>query len=328
PRPRPAARGPARRPRRPRPAAARRARGALAARAAPGGLLSVRGIAGALAAALDRACLRLDRRLQRRTRCLRLAPHPAHRPGGKLAYGEWCWAIGLFQGLLHAHLPRGGAPRVLDVGCGTGLLAVACEPLLGDAGRYLGIDVSRRDVEYCRAHYPAPRFAFQLLEVRNAAYAPERAAERVPWDVADASVDLVTALSVWTHLAEPDALFYLPEAGRVLRPGGRAILPCFLLDADARAAPARAPGGESRYHATDPARWVFSVPARGSRDWLQPAWAREPEDAIAFGEAGPARLAPRAGPRGGGRAPRPPRGAPGRSLPDVGVLARGHPAPP
>ena len=34
----------------------------------------MRGIAGALAAALDRACLRLDRRLQRRTRCLRHVP--------------------------------------------------------------------------------------------------------------------------------------------------------------------------------------------------------------------------------------------------------------
>jgi len=282
----------------------------------------VRGIAGALAAALDRACLHLDRRLQRRTRCLRLVPDLAHRRGGKLAYGEWCWAIGLFQGLLHAHLPRGAPPRLLDVGCGTGLLAVACEPLLGDAGRYLGIDVSRRDVEYCRAHYPAPRFAFQLLEVRNAAYAPERAAERVPWDVADASVDLVTALSVWTHLAEPDALFYLREAGRVLRPGGRAILTCFLLDADARAAPARAPGGESRYHATDPARWVFSVPARGSRDWLQPAWAREPEDAIAFGEAGLARMLAGAGLREVARHPGTWREAPGLYFQDVLVLER------
>ena len=242
----------------------------------------MRRIADRLLLALDRLYLRVDRRRHRRTRCLRLVPDLAHRRGGKLGYGEWCWAIGLFQALLHAHLPRDRAPRILDVGCGTGLLAVASEPLLGSSGRYLGIDVSRRDVEFCRSQYPAPAFAFELLEARNAAYAPDHAAERVPWGVADASIDLVAALSVWTHFAEADALFYLREVGRVLRPGGRAILTCFLLDEDARAAAARAGGAASRFHATDPARWVFDVPARGSREFLHPAWAREPEEAIAF----------------------------------------------
>jgi SAM-dependent methyltransferase len=282
----------------------------------------VRGITAALSGALDRAYLRLDRRRQRRTRSLRLVPDLAHRRGGKLGYGEWCWAIGLFQALLHAQLPRGRAPQILDVGCGTGLLAIACEPLLGAGGRYLGLDVSRRDIEFCRAHYPTPPFAFELLEARNAAYAPERAAERVAWGVADASVDLVTALSVWTHFAEADALFYLAEVGRVLRPGGRAILTCFLLDAAARAAPLRAPGGESCYHATDPARWVFDVPARGSREWLHPAWARAPEDAIAFTEAALARMLEASGLRELARHPGTWREAPGLYFQDVLVLMR------
>jgi len=282
----------------------------------------VRGIAAALAVALDRAYLRLDRRRQRRTRSLRLVPDLAHRRGGKLGYGEWCWAIGLFQALIHAQLPHGRAPRILDVGCGTGLLAVASEPLLGAEGRYLGIDVSRRDVEFCRAHYPSPPFAFELLETRNAAYAPERAAERVGWGVADVSVDLVTALSVWTHLAEADALFYLAEVGRVLRPGGRALVTCFLLDAAARAGPPRVPRGASRFHATDPARWVFDVPAPGSGEWLHPAWARAPEDAIAFTEPALARMLAAAGLRELARHPGTWREAPGVYFQDVLVLAR------
>ena len=282
----------------------------------------MRRAARALAAALDRAYLRLDRGRQRRTRALRLVPDLAQRRGGKLAYGEWCWAIGLFQALMHAELPRGRAPRILDVGCGTGLLAIASEPLLGLEGRYLGIDVSRRDVEFCRAHYPDSPFAFALLDTRNAAYAPERARERVAWEVADASVDLVTALSVWTHFAEADALFYLREVGRVLRPGGRAILTCFLLDAAARAAAQRTPGGTSRFHATDPARWVFDVPARGSREWLHPAWARAPEDAIAFTEPALARLLEAGGLRERARHLGTWREAPGLYFQDVLVLGR------
>ena len=240
----------------------------------------------AIATALDRAQLWLDRRRHRRQRCLRLVPDLAHRRGGKLAYGEWCWAVGIFQGLIHAHLPRGDGPRILDVGCGTGLLAVASEPFLGDRGRYLGIDVSRADVEFCRAHYPAPAFSFQLLEARNPAYAPDRPLERRPWDVADASVDLATALSVWTHFAAEDAVFYFRELDRVLRPGGRAILTCFLLDAAYQASLPRRPGARGLLHPTDAARWVFDVPAHGSRDWLHPAWARVPEQAIAVTPAG------------------------------------------
>jgi SAM-dependent methyltransferase len=247
-------------------------------------------LAEAIETALDRTLLWLDRRRYRRQRCLRLVPDLTHRRGGKLAYGEWCWAIGIFQGLIHAQLPRRDAPRILDVGCGTGLLAVASEPFLGDLGRYLGIDVSRADVEFCRAHYPAPAFSFQLLEAGNPAYAPQRAERRRPWEVADASIDLATALSVWTHFAEDDAVFYFRELDRVLRPGGRAILTCFLLDAAYRESLPREPGAPGRLHPTDAARWVFDVPARGSRDWLHPAWARVPEEAIGFTPEGLERL--------------------------------------
>ncbi len=255
----------------------------------------LRGLLGAIALAFDRSYLAFERRRQRRTRCLRLVPDLAHRRGGKSGYGEWCWAIGIFQGLIHAHLPRRDAPRILDVGCGTGLLAVASEPFLGDEGRYLGIDVSRADVEFCRAHYPAPAFSFQLLEARNAAYAPERPLERRPWEVADETIDLATALSVWTHLAEEDALFYFRELDRVLRPGGRAIVTCFLLDAAYRASLPREPAARGRLHLTDAARWVFDVPARGSRDWLHPAWAQVPEEAIGLRPEGLERM--RAGTR-------------------------------
>jgi SAM-dependent methyltransferase len=247
-------------------------------------------LADAIETALDRTLLWLDRRRYRRQCCLRLVPDLAHRRGGKLAYGEWCWAIGIFQGLIDAHLPRRDAPRILDVGCGTGLLAVASEPFLGERGRYLGIDVSGADVGFCRAHYPAPAFSFQLLEAGNPAYAPERAERRPPWDVADATIDLATALSVWTHFAEEDAVFYFRELDRVLRPGGRAILTCFLLDAAYRASLPREPGARGRLHPTDAARWVFDVPARGSRDWLHAAWARVPEEAIGFTPEGLERL--------------------------------------
>ncbi|NDY43059.1 class I SAM-dependent methyltransferase [Dissulfurirhabdus thermomarina] len=163
----------------------------------------------------------MDKARVLRTANLRLVPDFDDRRGGKVAYAEWAHVIGLFQALVaHFTACRPGL-KVLDVGCGTGLLAIACEPYVQEGGLYVGMDVSRRDVEFCKGHYREPHFRFVHLEARNPAYTPEEIRERTPWDIPDGSQDLVTALSVWTHMNEADAVFYFREAARVLAEGGR-----------------------------------------------------------------------------------------------------------
>ncbi|MFZ5863095.1 MAG: class I SAM-dependent methyltransferase [Nitrospirota bacterium] len=196
---------------------------------------------------------------------------------------------------MYLHVDRKVDNSILDVGCGTGLLGIASEPFLGTHGRYVGIDVVKREIEFCRNHFPSAAFEFIHLDISNPAYTPSQKSERVGWPVKPASFDLVTALSTWTHLNEEDALFYFKEVGRVLKPGGKAIITFFLLDEiyekglDARS---KATG---RYHMTSQGKWVFDQPAYGSNDWFHPAWATVPESAVGVTENGLNRLISEAG---------------------------------
>jgi SAM-dependent methyltransferase len=103
------------------------------------------------------------------------------------------------------------APRadILDVGCGTGVVARALAAAAGFSGRVIGVEQSPVFVEVAR------RFA-----------ADEGVGERVEFrvgdahalDVADASVDAVIAHTTISHVTDPLAV--LKEAARVLRLGG------------------------------------------------------------------------------------------------------------
>lgn len=71
------------------------------------------------------------------------------RHGGKASYGEWCHVIGIFQTLMYQQLRNKTGNTILDAGCGTGILAIASEPFLGENGKYIGIDVQPEEIEIC-----------------------------------------------------------------------------------------------------------------------------------------------------------------------------------
>jgi len=234
-----------------------------------------------------------DKRDILRTRNLLAIPPRGRRSGGKRAYAEWAHVIGLFQALMAAHLPArgpGGEGRqILDVGCGSGLLALAAQPLLADGDGYLGLDAQESEIAFCKRWYAGlAGLSFRHHDQANAHYSPE-GRPRGQWAVADGSVDLVAALSVWTHLDEADARFLIGEVGRVLKPGGRAVVTAFLLDGDYDPGHI-AEGANPPTHTTARASWIFDTPARGSGHWFQPGWAAVPERAAAFDETGLARL--------------------------------------
>ena len=236
--------------------------------------------------ALDKAYLALDRGKVLRTRNIQRIPEGPKRKGGKVAYAEWAHVVGIFQTLLHLHLGQHKNNQILDVGCGAGLLAIASEPFLGDTGRYLGLDVSRRDIKFCRGHYPPPQFEFIHLDVANPNYAPRQELVRQPWPVADSAFDMITALSVWTHFSEADARFYMGEVRRALQPGGRAIISCFLLDEDYQSSLAYRSDAEGRFHTLPQNRWIFDQPCYGSSTWFHPKWVKVPEQAVAISQRG------------------------------------------
>jgi len=102
---------------------------------------------------------------------------------------------------------------VLDVGCGTGTLAIAAKRQVGPTGRVYGIDASLEMIE--RARRKAKRTGVEVT-FENALV------EELPFR--DETLDLVSSTTVLHHLPEKARQQCLREVRRVLKPGGRFLV--------------------------------------------------------------------------------------------------------
>ncbi|MBT2300878.1 methyltransferase domain-containing protein [Variovorax paradoxus] len=148
----------------------------------------------------------MDARLQRRVQ----------RYGWDLAADgyEALWQAQLADaraGLLAMAAPASGE-RVLDVACGTGLVAFEAARAVGPAGAVVGIDLSGQMVEAARLR--ASKKA--LSSVHFARMDAESLA------LPDASFDLVLCALGLMYVPDPERA--VREMRRVLRPGGRMVL--------------------------------------------------------------------------------------------------------
>lgn len=123
---------------------------------------------------------------------------------------------------------------VLDFGCGCGRLARRLA-LAGTPrpARYLGLDLHRGMIQWDNENIAPvlPDFRFEHHDVFNLGFNP--GADKPPvaaLPVEDGSVTLFIAWSVFTHLVQSQAEFYLTELARVLAPDGVAIVTWFLFD--------------------------------------------------------------------------------------------------
>lgn len=126
--------------------------------------------------------------------------------------------------------------RIVDIGSGIGNLAIGLRDF--STAPYRGFDVHREAVAWCREHITAvhPLFRFDHVDVASVAYNP-RGSEISPafgFPVEDASADFVYLGSVITHLLPDIAERYVEEVSRMLAPGGRCVLTCFLIDDERR----------------------------------------------------------------------------------------------
>jgi SAM-dependent methyltransferase len=126
--------------------------------------------------------------------------------------------------------------NIVDIGCGCGRYAMPLSRFaLGQEtfrGKYLGIDVDREMIAWCRKHFRPERFRFDHADIQNTVYNP--AGRLGPKDysipVEDSSQDLVFSNSVFTHLLEDGLRHYLAEAYRILRSGGWMVGSVFCLE--------------------------------------------------------------------------------------------------
>jgi SAM-dependent methyltransferase len=118
------------------------------------------------------------------------------------------WAVESIQGILAgAGVPASRVRAVLDFGCGCGRVT---RHWAGRALEVHGCDYNRRLIAWADRHLPFARFQVNGL--------------RPPLPYADASFDLVYALSVFTHLPEALQRPWMEELRRVLVPGGHLVV--------------------------------------------------------------------------------------------------------
>jgi ubiquinone/menaquinone biosynthesis C-methylase UbiE len=103
--------------------------------------------------------------------------------------------------------------RVLDVGTGTGIVALHAADAVGAAGRVVGIDLSARMLAVARGKAQSAGVEARLELKRMDAEALE---------LEDRAFDVVLSLFALLHFPAP--LAALAEMRRVLRPGGRLVV--------------------------------------------------------------------------------------------------------
>lgn len=113
--------------------------------------------------------------------------------------------------LLECAAPQPGE-HVLDVACGTGIVAFAAARAVGPDGRVTGVDLSGRMIETARLR----------ADVRNVANATFERMDAERLDLPEASFDLAVCALGLMYMPDPEKA--LREMRRVLRPGGRLVV--------------------------------------------------------------------------------------------------------
>lgn len=128
--------------------------------------------------------------------------------------------------------------QVLDVGCGVGRMAYSLVYYLTPPGRYEGFDIMTPLVQWASDTISPryPNFTFRTVDIANQAYNPTGAIRSIDFvfPYRDESFDFVFLTSVFTHMYPPDVRHYLDEIRRVLKPGGRCLCTCFLINEESQ----------------------------------------------------------------------------------------------
>jgi ubiquinone/menaquinone biosynthesis C-methylase UbiE len=115
------------------------------------------------------------------------------------------------QDIVFSLLDQLGGGRVLDVGCGPGLMA---EPCLSRGFSFSGVDISAAMIaECCRRLGSSESATFSVGKLQH-----------LPFP--DASFDVVLCMGVLEYVANKEQSTAISEMRRVLRPGGLLVISC------------------------------------------------------------------------------------------------------
>lgn len=135
--------------------------------------------------------------------------------------------------LVFPELPTHAYEAVFDFGCGCGRLARQLIQQVPMPRRYLGVDLHPVMIRWCQENLSprAREFAFRHHDVAHPIRNPgEGKPATRAFEAEDDWSTLVIAHSVFTHLLEADAEFYLSEVARILSSTGVFVSTWFLFD--------------------------------------------------------------------------------------------------
>ncbi len=125
--------------------------------------------------------------------------------------------------LVYPYLAPESFRRFFDFGCGCGRVARQLILQRPRPELYVGIDLNAPLIDWCNDNLRpvAPEFSFYHHDVFNVTLNPSRDKPlTAPFPAQDSQFTLVNAISVFTHLTERQAEYYLRECARILRPDG------------------------------------------------------------------------------------------------------------
>jgi ubiquinone/menaquinone biosynthesis C-methylase UbiE len=167
--------------------------------------------------------------------------------------------------------------QVLDVGCGTGRLAIVFSERVGAPGSVNGIDPAAEMIKRAssRARKRGVSVTFQVAYAQNLPFA-------------DGSFDAVACTLALHHVAEDDQLTAVQEMYRVLKPSGRLLIAEF----HQRPGKRRRPGPRWLRHSGEDmldkalrlvsaSRFTDVVSGSTNLGWLGKMTARKPEIPVA-----------------------------------------------
>ncbi|MAG34701.1 MAG: SAM-dependent methyltransferase [Dehalococcoidia bacterium] len=151
--------------------------------------------------------------------------------------------------------------RVIDIGCGSGMIAMQLADYLITPGQYTGMDISGEAIAWCQKNISPEQARFQCIhsDVRNTHYNPTGRIEvdQYSFPLPTSSADFVLLKSVFTHMLPGGLEHYLDEIHRLMADEGRALLTFFLIPgtAEERAHLMRKPAYDFRF-GNDEVRFV------------------------------------------------------------------------